>query len=94
MARELHTVLARLVTTDESMWLIFSRSVLRSAFESVAGWNSGLLAGCGAAKRSTFRAEFIDREADFIASGGRLIFPLPALDIYPPLEEMMDAANG
>lgn len=30
-----------------------------------------------------FRAEFVEREADFIAAGGKLIFPLPEIEIYP-----------
>ena len=30
-----------------------------------------------------FRDEFVKREADYIAKGGRLIFPLPELEVYP-----------
>ncbi len=30
-----------------------------------------------------FRDEFVQREKDFINSGGKLIFPLPKLEIYP-----------
>lgn len=30
-----------------------------------------------------FRVEFVEREADFIAAGGKLIFPLPEIEIYP-----------
>jgi NDP-4-keto-2,6-dideoxyhexose 3-C-methyltransferase len=30
-----------------------------------------------------FREAFLKRESDFIERGGRLIFPLPALDIVP-----------
>ncbi len=28
-----------------------------------------------------FRAEFVDREAEMLASGTKLIFPLPEIDI-------------
>jgi hypothetical protein len=28
-----------------------------------------------------FRAEFVQREAEFLSSGGKLIFPLPELEI-------------
>jgi hypothetical protein len=30
-----------------------------------------------------FRNTFIEREADFVAAGGRLIFPLPRLEVWP-----------
>jgi len=30
-----------------------------------------------------FRSNLIDREAAFLAQGGRMIFPLPSIDIHP-----------
>tara|TARA_B100000700_G_C15021643_1_gene846026 strand:+ start:1274 stop:2536 length:1263 start_codon:yes stop_codon:yes gene_type:complete len=34
-----------------------------------------------------FKEEFIKREKDFINNGGKLIFPLPKLEIYPPYKK-------